>query len=245
MNKISIFLLFVLFSYEASAQNTSGIINYNRKQDWIRISSHLPWVTQEDIDRDKLTWGKNQGDGSPYDLYFNNEKSVYKAGIEENNAGYSWNKEEYILIRDYKHKESQDIIETLGKKYIIEEVPVYKWKILNEIKEIEGYLCMKAETKDTVKDQTIYAWFTDIIPVQGGPEGFYGLPGMILEIDINGGDVIIAATKIVINSSEVDLPIPKKIKGKKISRADFNTLIKTYISDSIKSKRNPFWGIRY
>jgi GLPGLI family protein len=75
-------------------------------------------------------------------------------------------------------------------------IPKYKWKILNELKDIEGYVCMKAETKDTVNNVVIHAWFTDKIPVMSGPEGFSGLPGMILALDFNDDDVNIVATKV-------------------------------------------------
>lgn len=245
MNKILTALLLLVFITQINGQNTSGVIKYDRKTYWINIMSRLPWITQEDIDRDRLTWGKNQGKPSPYELHFVGNESVYLKGEEENEYGYSWNEEQYVLIRDYNKKESQDIIETLGKKYVVNDIPEYKWKILNEIKEIEGYLCMKAETTDTIKNQTIYAWFSDAIPVNGGPEGFYGLPGMILEIDINSGDVLITASEVNITNEEVELPLPKKIKGKKIERAEFNTLISKFIKDSFDTRRNPFWTIRY
>ena len=245
MNKYILSLILFVFLQNAYSQNTSGVIKFERKTYWINIMSRLPWITQEDIDRDKLTWGKNQGRPSPYELHFAGDKSIYMAGEEDNDAGYSWSSEEYLIIRDYKSNESSDLIETLGKKYLVEDLPTYKWKILNEIKEIDGYLCMKAETKDTIKNQKIFAWFTDMIPVQGGPEGFYGLPGMILEIDINNGDVLITASEVTISEKELELPIPKKLKGKKIKRADLNQKIKSFISDSFKSKRNPYWTIRY
>lgn len=246
MKKLTICTILIVFSFGLYAQNTSGIIKYDRKTYWIKIMSQLPWITAADIERDQLTWGKNQGRPTPHELYFVNDKSVYqRAEVEEASEGYSWSQEEYILIRDYKAKKAEDIVETLGKKYVIEGIPTYKWKILNEIKEVAGYLCMKAETVDTIKGQVIHAWFTDAIPVQGGPEGFYGLPGMILEIDINDGATLITATKVEINQTEIDLPIPKRIKGKKIERTEFYAISEKFIEDSYKSKRNPFWTLRF
>ena len=142
--------------------------------------SKLPHITQEDVDRMSLTWGK-RGDGTNYELYFKDNKSLYARKEEQNGSGYSWKSDQFVLMRDYKNKSQEDLIETLGKTYHIkEDLPRTKWKILNEIKEIEGYLCMKAETKNEVKGQTIHAWFTDAIPVSGGPEGYGGLPGICL-----------------------------------------------------------------
>jgi len=151
-----------------------------------------------------------------------------------------------MVQRNYKKGEIYDWIETLGKKYIIkDEVPEIKWKILNEIKEIQGYLCMKAETNDTIKNQTIYAWYTDAIPFNGGPEGYGGLPGLILELDINEGDAVITASKVDLNLPDEKLPIPKKIKGKEIDSATYHQMTRKYIQESIDGKRNPYWRIRY
>ena len=240
-------LLMVLFFFSLSvfAQNDSGIIKFERKKDWITIMNKLPWMTTEDKDRARLSWGKNQGKGVPYELHFVKSKSIYFEPERENEFGYSWNQAEYKIIRDYEKNSSNDLIETLGKKYVIEDLPIYKWKIHNEIKEVGGYLCMKAETYSKALDQKVFAWFTDAIPVQGGPEGYYGLPGMILELEIDNGALIVTAVEVNITNTQVELPIPKKIKGKKISRSELDEKIMMYIEDSKDAKRNPFWALRY
>jgi len=104
---------------------------------------------------------------------------------------------------------------------------------------------MKAETKDESKGQTIHAWFTDGINFFGGPEGYGGLPGMILELVINDGDVTITAQKVTLDGEDVTLPIPKKMKGKDITFAEFDSKVKDFIQESIDGERNPFWRIRY
>jgi len=240
-------VIFTLTAGVAEAQNTSGTVKFERRVFWIEIMSQLPWITQADIDRDRLTWGKRQGkNGSPHVLIFNEDMSLYQAEEVESESGYNWRKEEYKVIRDVSNNKSKDIVETLDKKYIIEdELPKYKWKILNEIKEVSGYLCMKAETYDPIKKQVIHAWFTDAIPVQAGPEGFTGLPGMILEININDGCVLIQATEVTIAEDKMVIPVPKKVKGKKIDREKFNAMLEKFIADSYAAERNPYWRIRY
>jgi GLPGLI family protein len=241
---IIIFSIF-LFSTGAYAQNTSGVITYKRKKEWVRLLDKLPWLSEEEKDRSKRVWGKNNNDGIPYKLYFNGDKSIYFEPERDNEYGYSWKNEEYKVIRDYSKNESNDIIETLDKKYIVEGIPEYKWKIHNEIREIAGYLCMKAETYNPVLDQVVYAWFTDQIPVNGGPEGYYGLPGMILEIDLDNGTVIVTASEVDISTTTVELPLPKKSKGKKITREDLDKKTMEFIDKSKETERNPFWNIRY
>ena len=86
---------------------------------------------------------------------------------------------------------------------------------------------------------------SDGIIFSGGPEGYHGLPGMILELDINEGDVVITATNIKLTNDPVNLPMPKKMKGKQLTIGEFDKIIEDYISDSIEAERNPYWRIRY
>ena len=247
MKKYISIIIFLSIGFASFAQSLNGTIVYNRKVNYISIMTRLPFLSTEQLDRIKLTWGNmSDNKGKNYIYYFDESQALYTQKEEESEGDYSWGSEKYVLHRDYKKGTMNDWRELLGKKFLIEdEVPHYKWKILNEIKEIEGYLCMKAETYDPVKDQTIYAWFADGIIFSGGPEGYGGLPGMILELDINNGDVIVTATDINLTSDKVKLPIPKKMKGKTVKMKEFDEMVSSYIEESIEGERNPYWRIRY
>ena len=78
-----------------------------------------------------------------------------------------------------------------------------------------------------------------------GPERYFGLPGVILELDINDGAVLMEATKVELKPVANQLALPAKIKGKRINDRDFDTMIQKYIAERIKAQRNPFWTIRY
>jgi GLPGLI family protein len=69
------------------------------------------------------------------------------------------------------------------------------------------------------KDQTITAWYTPEIPVNQGPEGYWGLPGLILEV--NDGKTVILCSKIVLNPKE-KVVIKPALKGKVISQKLFD-----------------------
>jgi GLPGLI family protein len=135
----------------------------------------------------------------------------------------------------------------LGKTYLLEDsLKAPKWRILNQIKEVAGYVCMKAETYDPIKNQKVTAWFAEQLPGEAGPEQYFGLPGVILELDLNEGDVVITATKVVLESpSEDDFKLPKRMKGKKINQQEYDRLLSKHIEDSIKAFRNPYWSLRY
>jgi GLPGLI family protein len=104
---------------------------------------------------------------------------------------------------------------------------------------------MKAFLQDTVRKQKIVAWFAQDIPHSGGPEGFYGLPGMILEIDINNGAMILSADLIEMKKLTTELDPPAKLKGKKIKQADFDKMVKAHIKEKIEAEEPWFWGIPY
>ena len=243
---INFWLFFLLTNTLVSGQE--GTITFNRKYHWVNIVSKMPYLSLEEKDRIKLSWGNDsENKGEDFILTFNKEGSTYIRKEKTENYGYSWDEEEDIFIRDHIGKKTKDIRILLGKKYIIEDdIPKFKWKILNELKDVEGYVCMKAETKDTVNNVIIHAWFTDKIPVMSGPEGFSGLPGMILALDFNDDDVNIVATKVdMAPQKPVVLPIPKKIKGKSILYAEFYSRKKKHINLSVQGRRNPYWDVRY
>ena len=220
---------------------------YEKRTYWINIMSKFKFMSQEDVDREMLTWGKEQGKYSEkYELTIDGQKSVYTAYKDKNEKEEFWLEDEYLLIRDYEEKTAQDLRDHLGKTYLIEsDLQPIKWKILNDIKEIQGYICMKAETNHPINGNKVIAWFTDKIKTKAGPESYYGLPGLILGLEFNDNDILIEASSVILNDSTTSLPIPKKMKGKKIDLTQFYEMQKAYIEETSKSKRNPYWQIRY
>lgn len=74
------------------------------------------------------------------------------------------------------------------------------------------------------KETTITAWYTPEIPVNQGPENYWGLPGLILEV--NDGKTIILCSKVVMNPKEKAV-IKAPSKGKVITQKEFDeTVIK-------------------
>ncbi|MFN8325376.1 MAG: GLPGLI family protein [Flavobacteriaceae bacterium] len=72
------------------------------------------------------------------------------------------------------------------------------------------------------KEITITAWYTPEIPVSQGPEGYWGLPGLILEI--NDGKTTILCSKIVLNPKDkVEIKAPTT--GKEISQKEYDETV--------------------
>jgi len=246
MKKSAILLMLISFSAFCQVGKTEGFVQYERTTFWVNIMSRLTYLSAEEKDRIKLTWGStDEGWKQKMTLAFNESQSLYAYGEDNAEQGWSGRKETFFLTKNFASEHSTDYIDMLGKTYIVDDtLHTPTWKILNQIKEVAGFICMKAETVDTVKNQKITAWFAQDIPVMAGPERYFGLPGLILELDINDGDVVITASKVEFKKLTNEFNL-KKIKGKKISDAEYTKIIADFIKESIKGERNPYWGLRY
>jgi GLPGLI family protein len=72
------------------------------------------------------------------------------------------------------------------------------------------------------KEITITAWYSPEIPINQGPENYWGLPGLILEV--NDGKTIILCSKIVLNSKE-KAEIKESTNGKVISQKEYDETV--------------------
>lgn len=162
----------------------------------------------------------------------------------------------YINAKD---KTSSIEDEILGKEFLIVE-PIEKpnWELVDESKKIGDYTCFKAkllipvsekqkkeyeeflkkeEIKSSLfkmeepKDKTITAWYTPEIPVSFGPNNYWGLPGLILEI--NEPELIILCSKVALNTKGATIKVPNK--GQKVSQKEFDAIQKKKY-DSMKNE---------
>lgn len=73
------------------------------------------------------------------------------------------------------------------------------------------------------KEIEVTAWYTMQIPVNQGPGEYWGLPGLILEV--NAGRTTLLCSKIVMNPAEKS-EIKKPTKGKEVTKKEYNDIIK-------------------
>lgn len=108
----------------------------------------------------------------------------------------------------------------LDRTFLIKEtLKKYSWNITTETKEIFGKKCTKAILKD---NSSIVAWFTTEIPISFGPIGYYGLPGLILQMETETKNYLIQN----ISLPKENLSIEPPTKGKEVTRQEFNLLKK-------------------
>lgn len=73
------------------------------------------------------------------------------------------------------------------------------------------------------KENVIIAWYCPEIPVNQGPENYWGLPGLILEV--NDGKTVILCSKLVLNSKE-KVEIKPASKGKEVTQKEYDEIVK-------------------
>jgi GLPGLI family protein len=75
---------------------------------------------------------------------------------------------------------------------------------------------------EMLAEVTITAWYAPEIPVSQGPEGYWGLPGLILEV--SDGRTSILCSKVALNIKE-KVTIKAPAKGKKVTQAEFDKIV--------------------
>ncbi len=176
------------------------------------------------------SWGEMMKKSTPqnkvdyFDLYFSENKTLYKPGREIVNApkvspwmlGPAFDNTVFNDLNEQKFSSQKTIFEAT---YIIQDsLRKINWKITPDTRTIAGFECRKATAiiMDTVY---VVAFYTDQILTTGGPESFTGLPGMILGLAIPRLNVTWFATKLeLVQVKETELVSPKK--GKKTTNAD-------------------------
>ncbi|MCF6306367.1 MAG: GLPGLI family protein [Flavobacteriaceae bacterium] len=85
------------------------------------------------------------------------------------------------------------------------------------------------------KEVIVTAWYTPMIPVKNGPGEYAGLPGLILELNVYRTTIL--CSKIVMNPKEAEeIKAPKK--GKEVTRAEYNKIIKDKMDEMRENFRN-------
>jgi GLPGLI family protein len=220
MKKLLSALAVLLCIQTADAQVKEGKITYEQKVDMHR---RIP------ADNQQMRSMIPQFRTAKFELLFGDNQSLFTAiedepdMTEENNGG--------VMIRigggadneyykNFTTKRAVEARELMQEIYLVDDsLRSITWKLEEgETKTILGYTCKKATGK-TERGSDIVAWYCEEIPVAGGPEQFNGLPGMILGIDANKGEIVFTAVSL---DKKADIKkIKAPTKGKKMTNAEF------------------------
>ena len=230
MNKMFKILSIMIISNFSFAQ--SYIVKYEERAN---IENQLKHVTDPEI-RKRVS--AHLSKATTFFLYYENGESLYiqekENNIEKEDLNLDKEKTKKIEIgkngggiyKNFKTKEYFHEADVLGKQLLVsDKLEVINWEFLDEEKKIGSINCKKA--KATINNEEVIAWFNDELTIQDGPEDYYGLPGLIIEL--------IAEKKtyhvINIKKNKDKLEIKKPSKGTKVSKVEYLKILDEKINE--------------
>lgn len=137
---------------------------------------------------------------------------------------------------------------------IVDSLKQYKWKLSEETKTIAKQLCKKATTMVTApqmrvrisrggenntdtaanapikpRETELVVWYAENIPVSVGPDNYSGLPGVIMEMNLDNGATVTTAVEVSAKYPKKELVQPSK--GEKMTRAQFQEQVQKLMQD--------------
>jgi len=236
MQRIIALLVVFAFGIVAHAQISQGTIVYERKFD---IARH---VQDEQLRHLLPAWQT-----SSYQMIFKDNTSIYLplppdeapdpfATPAQKMMVFAGNVEEGAVYCDFHTNRQLTEAKIAEKKYIIVDTlrPVM-WRLEDSTKIILKHICKKAVMGKGDSTRTI-VWYATDIPTPLSPFFFGGaLPGAILQLNMNNGDIILTATSI---SPKVDSKLLKApVDGELISRMDYNAKMKVAMPNQVEIKK--------
>jgi len=237
-----LFLVVALFAVcIGMAQDFQGVAVYESKSSAkITVSGNTPQDKEMEAMLQKLTQ-------KTYVLAFNKAESLYEEQEQLERPGASLETEINAGMGDKVYKNLKDKtyvrqMDMMGKEFLIQDsLHKQDWVLVNETKKIGDYTCYKATytivlkplteeeqekakglTGSIAKDLVVTAWYAPQMPVSHGPGDYWGLPGLMLEV--NNGSTTILCSKITLNPKE-KVAIKKPAKGQKVTQDEFREII--------------------
>lgn len=216
-----LFLVFLTSKLSLFAQDTEGVISYDEKRD---LHRNLPDPSMKSF--------VPQFQTQRTELYFRGDSTLYKPSEEVEEEQISGGGGMQMRMRRMKFESYRNFATGMradwrefGQKMLIVEDTIQErnWKLTGKIKKVAGYDCLEATTSFLGMDSTeqrVVAWFTESLALPMGPLYFTGLPGAVLEVDINEGEQTIVATKVDLKKLKADA-IRAPQKGERMNAAQF------------------------
>lgn len=243
MKKILIPILSFLLPVFTDAQTfiAKGKIEFERK---INVHKQFEgegeWIQEmkSQIPQFKITY---------FDYFFDGDQSCYKPGRESPDTkspgffevGVA---QDNIVYTNFSSQQFTSQKQVFEKQFLIQDsVRKINWKLTDDTRKIAGFNCRKA-TGIIMDSVFVFAFYTDEILITGGPEGFSGLPGMILGIAIPRINTTWFATKLeLVPVAPKDLAPPTK--GKKTNVPDLQKSLLSSLKDWGKYAERNVWQV--
>lgn len=261
-NKTFFFLAlpFILFATNIIAQDFSCTATYKTSSN---IQMTMDSTSMPDKQQADLSALINKSMEKEYQLVMNKSESLYTQ-IVKLKSPTEQDEIEVIglgIVTEggvYKNIIENQLVETkdcFGKLFLVNDsLEHFNWELVNETKVIEQYTCYKAiyseiktintiaidsigkpmEQEKTITSKTI-AWYAPEIPLNHGPAGYWGLPGLILQIESD--QLTITCSEIIFEQGK-EMNIEKPKKGKSVTKEQYNEIYKAKVKEWIEMNDN-------
>ena len=239
--KMIYFLTGALITIQAQAQQRTGRVVYEyTRQMMVRMAGpggaeQPPTPTHAHVIKKEVLFGNNQMLRRTLEDNTLNDFADESRGIQVRAFGMGDDDITWLNFADGRKVEQKEFA---TKQYLVtDSVRKQNWKLTGETKSMLGYTCQQAVTnrygkrmmismdngnmtrKEVPDTSKVVAWFTPAVPVAAGPDFEGQLPGLILQIDINGNTTY----KAIEVSQKTDVAaIKEPRKGKKVTAEEFN-----------------------
>jgi GLPGLI family protein len=167
-------------------------------------------------------------------LYFTENEALYEEDITEQEVlseklQWAYSQAEYLrppstelqkVYYDFRKNERLEQVGFMTRDFLIsDKIGSVPWRLTNKSTKILDYTCLGAELK--LDERSVTAWFASEIPISAGPDRFYGLPGLILAVEVNGETAFLATSVDLAPPAEGLLSKPdegRKIAPKKLQK---------------------------
>ncbi len=239
MKRLLTLIIFLAASASiANAQNqhftTSGVIEYNKTINIYALITKEMWDDKDNSMEQQVFEGYKKNHPQfrvlKSTLTFQNNKSLFTHEDDDDQPNGWWDleiaKQPNTVYTDLAQGRNIVQKQVFEQTYLITDTTrKIHWKITDETREIAGYTCRRA---NAIVMDSIYvvAFYTDKIHVSGGPEGFSGLPGMILGVALPHENITWFATKVTdMTVDEKSIAPPKK--GKPVNQTELKATLKS------------------
>ena len=223
MKKTIILLLISLTCY-----SQSGLVKYETiSKKYLENNKNAENASKDVTDLLKLI----ENTSLEVTLNFNSQTSYFFIDDKRNNSEIKTTETISRLLMEfnitYTFLKDSSVYQLIDNVLVHNKIKL-NWKIENESKKIDDYICYKATLVEKYKNRmneekqkTVVAWFCPEIPYSFGPNEYYGLPGLILELEKDENKYV--AKKITLSKETIAIELPKK---KVISKEEYSKKLK-------------------
>lgn len=189
---------------------------YLQSTDAVLRNTHIALVDKKNENKDLFVLTFRDG------LYSYKLFQTTPATIEVGNSSSTMATEDAPTYINFNTGERYSVQSIFSKNFTIKDTLTedFDWTLSDDEKVIAGKLCKKATMKDDAGEVST-AWYCPEIPSPVGPNGYYGLLGLIMQLDVPG-EALYTVQSVEYTDDAVDMGMDKSATV--VSRAEFKRI---------------------